>query len=170
MENDFLLISVPSTAPGTLLSPKQCSEICRDETEQLLHTLGAQAGLLPTQCLSPKLSSSQLSSAIHHANPQAQLAFGSFLHILVHVRHKTSWDLFCERVARGTQGYKTAGPSLKWLIWESVGGLQSLNIAKTWVTSAVFRPPTTGEGWMGSVPKGWVTPWEVSLRYWVSTE
>lgn len=51
----------------------------------LLHTLGAQAGLLPTQCLSPKLNSSQLSSAIHHANPQAELGFGSFLHPWVHV-------------------------------------------------------------------------------------
>lgn len=109
MEDDFLLISVPSTAPGILLPPKQCSGISRDETERLLHTLGAQAGLLPTQCLSPKLNSSQLSSSIHHANPQAQLAFGSFLHILVHVWCKTSRDLFCERVAGGTQPTELQG-------------------------------------------------------------
>lgn len=66
----------------------------------LLHTLGAEAGLLPTQCLSPKLNSSQLSSAIHHANPQAELGFGSSGSCLV----GKEWGPFpCERVARGAQ-------------------------------------------------------------------
>lgn len=64
----------------------------------LLHTLGAEAGLLPTQCLSPKLNISQLSSAIHHANPQAELGFGSLGSCLV----GKEWGPFSyECVARG---------------------------------------------------------------------
>lgn len=88
----------------------------------LLHTLGAQAGLLPTQCLSPKLNSSQLSSAIHHASLAGRAQFWQLLTLLGSCFVGKEWGPFfvCVNTLQGVHsqgGYR----AILEIMLESVG-------------------------------------------------